>query len=57
MGAIIVRSLYVNGAFVGLNGMLRKNLIYENSPLLMLEINSSVYNPGKVQNRDEGVLW
>jgi len=56
VGALIVRSLCVNGAFVGLNGMLRKNLINENLPLSMLEINSSVYNPVKVQNRDRGVL-
>ena len=31
-----------NRAFVGLNGMLRENLINEYLPLSMLEINSSV---------------
>ena len=35
---LIVRSLCVNGAFVGLNGMLRKDPINENSPLSMLKL-------------------
>jgi hypothetical protein len=54
---LIVTSLCVNGAFVGLNGMLRKHLIDENPPLSMPKLNCSVYDPVVVQNRDRGVGW
>jgi hypothetical protein len=55
-GVLIVRSLCVNGVFVGLNGMLKKDLINKNSPLSMLEHNSSFIIPVKVLNSDRGVL-
>ena len=52
VNVLIVRSLYVNGAFVGINGMLGKNLINETYHYQWQNLLELLIIPVMAQSRD-----